>query len=160
MVCALGKAPSSAGSRGETTANRASQSHALGLQGIYRTFKAFFRAEANRELRRATAARSAVDRLQKKAGSMAQAERYAALALEAKRLDHERAMWQRRARISTHWLRHTFAKEVLRTNPSDTGLKLAQQLLGHASITTTAVYTKQDDTAKVKAARLVFPEGV
>lgn len=160
MVGALGRAPSPAGNQGETTANRTSQSHALGLQGIYRTLKAFFRAEANRELRRATAARSAVDRMQKNAGSMAQAERYAALALEAKRLDQERAMWKRRARISTHWLRHTFAKEVLRTNPSDTGLKIAQQLLGHASITTTAVYAKQDDTSKVKAARLVFPEGV
>lgn len=160
MVGALGKAPSPAESRDKTTANSTSQTLALGLQGIYRTLKAFFRAEATRELRRATAARSAVDRLQKKAGSMAQAERYAALTLEAKRLDQERAMWQRRARISTHWLRHTFAKEVLRTNPSDTGLKLAQQLLGHASITTTAVYAKQDDTAKVKASRLVFPEGV
>ncbi|WP_070401289.1 phage integrase family protein [Hydrogenophaga sp. PML113] len=160
MVGALTKAPSPAGAPSQTTANTTSQSHALGLQGIYRTLKAFFRAAANRELRRATTAKIEVERRLKKAGAAAQAERYAALALEAKRLDHDRAMWQRRARISTHWLRHTFAKEVLRTNPSDSGLKLAQQLLGHASITTTAVYAKQDDTAKVKAARLVFPDGI
>ena len=41
-------------------------------------------------------------------------------------------------KFSTHWLRHTFAHEVLRENDSDAGLKLAQQLLGHASINTTA----------------------
>lgn len=63
-------------------------------------------------------------------------------------------------RFSTHWLRHTFAHEVLRANEGDEGLKLAQQLLGHASIATTAEYMKQDETAKVKAARKVNPLGL
>ncbi|ABE46912.1 site-specific integrase [Polaromonas sp. JS666] len=62
-------------------------------------------------------------------------------------------------KFSTHWLRHTFAHEVLRENDSDEGLKLAQQLLGHASINTTAEYVKQDLSAKVKAARKVNPLG-
>lgn len=62
-------------------------------------------------------------------------------------------------RFSTHWLRHTFAHEVLRENNGDEGLKLAQQLLGHASITTTAQYVEQDISAKVKAARKVNPLG-
>lgn len=69
---------------------------------------------------------------------------------------------KRKARIlqfSTHWLRHTFAHEVLRENDSGEGLKLAQQLLGHASINTTAEYVKQDQSAKVKAARKVNPLG-
>jgi site-specific recombinase XerD len=61
--------------------------------------------------------------------------------------------------FSTHWLRHTFAHEVLRANEGDEGLKLAQQLLGHKSINTTAEYVKQDQSAKVKAARKVNPLG-
>lgn len=63
-------------------------------------------------------------------------------------------------RFSTHWLRHTFAHEVLRANEGDEGLKLAQQLLGHASIATTAEYLKQDESAKVKAAKKVNPLGL
>lgn len=61
--------------------------------------------------------------------------------------------------FSTHWLRHTFAHAVLHENDSSEGLKLAQQLLGHASINTTAEYVKQDISAKVKAARKVNPLG-
>lgn len=61
--------------------------------------------------------------------------------------------------FSTHWLRHTFAHEVLRANSGDEGLKLTQQLLGHKSISTTAEYVKQDQSAKVKAARKVNPLG-
>lgn len=64
---------------------------------------------------------------------------------------------ERILKFSTHWLRHTFAHEVLRANEGDEGLKLAQQLLGHASISTTAEYVKQDESAKVKAARKVNP---
>lgn len=62
-------------------------------------------------------------------------------------------------RFSTHWLRHTFAHEVLSENDGDDALKLAQQLLGHASINTTAEYVKQDQSALVKAARKVNPLG-
>lgn len=62
-------------------------------------------------------------------------------------------------KFSTHWLRHTFAHEVLSENDGDDALKLAQQLLGHASINTTAEYVKQDQSALVKAARKVNPLG-
>ncbi|WP_096670101.1 site-specific integrase [Polaromonas sp. AET17H-212] len=68
-------------------------------------------------------------------------------------------MQARILRFSTHWLRHTYAHEVLRENNGDEGLKLAQQLLGHASITTTAEYVEQDISAQVKAARKVNPLG-
>lgn len=59
--------------------------------------------------------------------------------------------------MSTHWLRHTFAHHVLRTSPGDQGLKLAQQLLGHEDISTTAEYLKQANVDLVRAARRVNP---
>jgi site-specific recombinase XerD len=43
------------------------------------------------------------------------------------------------AKASAHWLRHTFAHEVLSATNND--LQLVQQLLGHSAITTTAIYT-------------------
>ena len=61
------------------------------------------------------------------------------------------------ARASTHWLRHTFAHEVLKANPGDDGLIMAQQLMGHASISTTAQYLKEDASKRIKAARRVRP---
>lgn len=70
---------------------------------------------------------------------------------------------RQRARVSsfsTHWLRHTFAHEVLRANEGDEGLKLTQQLLGHVSISTTAEYMKQDESAKVMAAMKINPLGL
>ena len=69
----------------------------------------------------------------------------------------ERAV--RFTQVSTHWLRHTFAHEVLRANNGDDGLIMAQLLLGHASINTTAEYLKEDQSKKVKAARKVRPLG-
>lgn len=59
--------------------------------------------------------------------------------------------------MSTHWLRHTFAHHVLRTSPGDQGLKLAQQLLGHEDISTTAEYLKQANHELVRAGRRVSP---
>ncbi|HPB21067.1 MAG TPA: phage integrase family protein [Novosphingobium sp.] len=59
--------------------------------------------------------------------------------------------------MSTHWLRHTFAHHVLRTSPGDQGLKLAQQLLGHQDISTTAEYLKQANHELVRAGRRVNP---
>lgn len=75
------------------------------------------------------------------------------------RKERDEKLKARILQFSTHWLRHTFAHEVLRENDSGEGLKLAQQLLGHASINTTAEYVKQDQSAKVKAARKVNPLG-
>lgn len=48
---------------------------------------------------------------------------------------------------------------MLRSNRSDESLKLTQQLLGHASISTTSSYLTQDEMAKVLAARKVNPIG-
>lgn len=45
-------------------------------------------------------------------------------------------------RASTHWLRHTFAHQLLKETDRD--LALVQSVLGHKSITTTAIYVKAD----------------
>lgn len=66
---------------------------------------------------------------------------------------------ERFSKVSTHWLRHTFAHHVLRTSPGDQGLKLAQQLLGHEDISTTAEYLKQASPDLVRAGRRVNPLG-
>ena len=49
-------------------------------------------------------------------------------------------------RASTHWLRHTYAHHALRESGKD--LPVVQQILGHRSITTTAIYVKADMEAR------------
>lgn len=49
-------------------------------------------------------------------------------------------------RASTHWLRHTYAHHALRASGKD--LTVVQQILGHRSITTTAIYVKADMEAR------------
>ena len=137
-----------------------SQSVAIGSQGLYKTLKTFFRTQANRSIKRVLQQTTLIKGQQKLAGAAADAESFARLGLQLNHLQLDLQMWHRRTMMSTHWLRHTFASEALRTNPSDTGLKLTQQLLGHASITTTAKYVKQDESSKIKAAKLIFPEGI
>lgn len=56
-------------------------------------------------------------------------------------------------KASGHWLRHTFAHHALRVSNKD--LAVVQQLLGHASITTTAIYVKADMESRVDVVRLV-----
>lgn len=51
-------------------------------------------------------------------------------------------------RASTHWLRHTFAHHLLKETERD--LALVQAVLGHKSITTTAIYVKADLEARVQ----------
>jgi site-specific recombinase XerC len=46
--------------------------------------------------------------------------------------------------VSPHWLRHTLAKRVLKQSTADQPLLVVQQALGHASLTSTAVYTRPD----------------
>ena len=46
------------------------------------------------------------------------------------------------SRASAHWMRHTFAHQVLAA--TENNLVVVQQLLGHSSIQTTALYTKAD----------------
>lgn len=58
-------------------------------------------------------------------------------------------------RASTHWLRHTFAHHVLKASGKD--LTVAQALLGHSSINTTAIYVKADMQARAAAVNAVRP---
>jgi site-specific recombinase XerD len=60
-------------------------------------------------------------------------------------------------RVSTHWMRHTFALEVVEKADPRIALVLAQELLGHSSVSTTAIYLKQSEKAKVETMRLVNP---
>jgi site-specific recombinase XerD len=52
-------------------------------------------------------------------------------------------------RATAHWLRHTFAHEVLRASGKD--LPVTQQLLGHASLATTGIYVKADVSDRYSA---------
>ncbi|OLP04642.1 phage integrase family protein [Rhodoferax antarcticus ANT.BR] len=52
-------------------------------------------------------------------------------------------------KASTHWLRHTFAHQALKGSNRD--VAAVQQILGHADIGTTGLYTKADMTSRVAA---------
>ena len=62
---------------------------------------------------------------------------------------HEAAKNTNFAKASAHWMRHTFAHQTLLT--SGKNLPVVQQLLGHADISTTALYVKADMSARVEA---------
>lgn len=62
---------------------------------------------------------------------------------------HEDAQGTNFAKASAHWLRHTFAHQTLQASGKD--LPVVQQLLGHADISTTALYVKADMAARVQA---------
>ena len=53
------------------------------------------------------------------------------------------------AKASAHWLRHTFAHQVLAATDND--LAVVQQLLGHGTIQTTAIYVKANVERRTKA---------
>lgn len=46
------------------------------------------------------------------------------------------------ARISPHWLRHSRGVNIIRRSRSQNPLKVAQQALGHESISSTGIYTQ------------------
>ena len=52
-------------------------------------------------------------------------------------------------KASAHWMRHTFAHQVLAATNND--LAVVQQLLGHSTIQTTAIYVKADVESRTKA---------
>lgn len=138
LVCAITAPVGKKHSRAiDDEASMASDNLALSKVGIYRTLKTFFRNQALPHIKRI---------------------RLEILMLESERktstprwseLKRDLSTWERRAAMSTHWLRHTFALEVLRASGTDKGLKVTQQLLGHQSITTTAEYLRQDESEKV-----------
>ena len=60
-------------------------------------------------------------------------------------------------KASPHWLRHTFAKAAV-LNGRD--IRVVAALLGHASVTTTMIYTEQDALDVVRAHEKDDPGGV
>jgi site-specific recombinase XerD len=53
---------------------------------------------------------------------------------------------------STHWLRHTCGSHLAQTLP----INMVQQLLGHASLSTTTIYTSTDEEALYEAIEAEF----
>ncbi|WP_040327533.1 tyrosine-type recombinase/integrase [Acidovorax delafieldii] len=58
-------------------------------------------------------------------------------------------------RASTHWLRHTFAHNALRASGKD--LELVKTILGHQSITTTALYVKAEMSQRAATINMMTP---
>ena len=56
-------------------------------------------------------------------------------------------------RASLHWMRHTFAHQVLAATSTD--LAVTQQLLGHSSIAVTSVYVKANMQQRIDAVKKV-----
>ena len=57
---------------------------------------------------------------------------------------------QRFEKASTHWMRHTFARQAL---VDGVPIEVASELLGHASIDTTSIYSTQELARKILAVR-------
>ena len=55
---------------------------------------------------------------------------------------------------STHWMRHTFARQSL---VDGAPLEVVSELMGHASIDTTSIYSTQELARKIGAVRLKRP---
>lgn len=137
LICAIVSPPGSSSRGIDDESEMANDNLALSRSALYKTLKTFFKA----------ATRGHIKQIEKSLLARSSTRRHD---LECE-LEQELQMWRRRASMSTHWLRHTFAHQVLRTNPSDQGLKLAQELLGHASIATTAEYLRQDEADRARA---------
>ena len=56
---------------------------------------------------------------------------------------------------SCHWLRHTFAHDVLKASGND--LTVTQQLLAHKNLSTTGLYLKADMSSRIAAVK-ALPE--
>lgn len=53
--------------------------------------------------------------------------------------------------VSPHWFRHTLAKRLMSQSTAENPLQVVQGVLGHASVSTTAVYTRPDREALEQA---------
>lgn len=130
---------------------------ALSRAGIYAMLKRFVRQAVADGIRAGQREVRIREQLLKDIGGSRDEARLLAASQALRQAREDLSAWERRAAISTHWLRHTFATRLLRANRGDDGLKLAQQLLGHASIATTAEYVKQGEADKVRGVRRVVP---
>jgi len=163
LICALRAPVGSKSPMIDDDSQMANDNLALGHVGLYRVVKGFFTGASKPKIRDLEQRLRAIDRkarvTEMKPDTAISRQTIIQLRQELADARRELAVWQRRSAMSTHWMRHTFAMGVLRDNPNDAGLKLAQQLLGHASIATTQIYLKVDDTAKLKAIRNLKPFG-
>ncbi len=158
LVCALRAPVGHASALIDANAMMANDNLALGANGIYRTLKTFIRSACRDELKLAEKEVALAETRLAECRSDANPEDIVQLESAARKAKISLASWQRRLDISTHWLRHTFAREVINESDNeDKGLVAAQQLLGHASIATTAIYVKQDASDKLRAVRKINP---
>jgi integrase len=151
LVCALRAPVGHETAVIDDAAAMANDNLSLGKIGLYRVIKSFFVGATKPHIK--ACEKRLVELEGKSKVTEAKGDEHAvSILLESKKeARRELATWLRRSTMTTHWMRHTFAIGILRDNPNDAGLKLAQQLLGHASIATTQIYLKVDDTAKTKA---------
>lgn len=76
----------------------------------------------------------------------AELKRFFALCGQASRDPDQQARF---SKASTHWMRHTFAHLLLRV--TDKNLAIVQKVLGHSSMSTTAIYVKADQKDTIAA---------
>lgn len=62
--------------------------------------------------------------------------------------------------VSPHWLRHTRGMNIIRRSRGKNPLKVAQEVLGHASIASTGIYTQMSREEYVQELRLVAGQRV
>ena len=159
LVCALRSPVGSKHALVTDEAVMANDNLSLSKVGLYRSVKNFFVSAAKPNIRQVERLLTDTANRMGVATAKSDGEAMAKLSELQQSLRRDLAMWTRRSSMSTHWMRHTFATGVLRDNPNDAGLKMAQQLLGHASIATTQVYLKVDDTDKARAILNLKPFG-
>ena len=163
LICALRAPVGHKSALVDDDAAMANDNLALGDNGLYKVVKSFFVGATKPVITQLERRRQSIEQQKKvaeqKMRSPVTEQKIAELVQERARIQRELAVWVRRKDMTTHWMRHTFAMSVLRDNPNDAGLTMAQQLLGHASIATTQIYLKSDDTAKIRAIRNLKPFG-